>query len=60
MSDEKLREEFEAWISAPPYQMTTTRQGERESWPGQYIQYEVQLAWEAWQAAQCQGGESCD
>ena len=58
MGDEQMRREFEAWISAPPYEMTTKKHSERESWPGQYIQYEVQLAWEAWQAAQRQGGEA--
>ena len=43
------REEFEAWISAPPYERETHRQGQSLAWPGQYYDYHVQLAWEAWQ-----------
>lgn len=43
------RDKFEAWISAPPYERETRRQDQSASWPGQYHDYHVQLAWEAWQ-----------
>lgn len=47
------RAEFEAWISAPPYEQCTNRFSRDgvTSWSGQYHSYQVQLAWEAWQAA---------
>lgn len=44
------REAFEQWISAPPYERTCERSGPEAAWPGQYLRYETQLAWEAWQA----------
>lgn len=49
-----LRKAFEAWISAPPFERDTTRNplnGEEYAWPGHYREYEVQLAWDAWDAA---------
>lgn len=48
------RERFEAWITAPPFEQTITRNSddpETTAWPGQYRLYGVQLAWEAWQQA---------
>ena len=45
---------FEAWISAPPFERDITRypmNSEESAWPGHYREYEVQLAWEAWEAA---------
>lgn len=50
MSDTE-RQAFEAWISAPPYEKTTYRfSPDASAWAGQYDDYQVQLAWEAWQA----------
>jgi hypothetical protein len=48
------RAEFEAWITAPPFERDVTRKPndpERVAWPGMYESYEIELAWEAWQAA---------
>ena len=48
------REQFEAWISAPPIEMSFGRFGAdaaKNAWPGHYVNYQVQLAWEAWQAS---------
>ena len=53
MRDDTTRQEFEAWISAPPLERPTARYPEgpkRTIWPGQYKHYDTQLAWEAWQA----------
>jgi len=49
-----LRRAFEAWISAPPFERSIRRNTMDESktcWPGHYCEYEVQLAWDAWDAA---------
>jgi len=49
-----LLKAFEAWITAPPFERSIRRNTMDESktcWPGQYCEYEVQLAWEAWDAA---------
>lgn len=49
-----LRKAFEAWISAPPFERDITRNSEdatKHAWPGHYREYEVQLAWDAWDAA---------
>ena len=48
------RSSFEQWISAPPYERDLYRWPQDEtkhSWPGQYKDIAVQLAWEAWQQA---------
>ena len=47
------RSAFEAWISAPPYERSTHRWPDdgTKAWPGQYSDYPVELAWEAWKAA---------
>ena len=49
----KVRAEFEAWISAPPYEQSVHRWPEdgSKAWPGHYSTYMVQLAFEAWCAA---------
>jgi hypothetical protein len=41
---------FERWISAPPYEHAIRRWDDSpvRAWPGQYTDYRVQLAWEAW------------
>ena len=45
------RESFEAFISAPPFEMPTERFDDRGAWPGSYTELEVDLAWQAWKAA---------
>lgn len=45
------RETFDAWIKAPPYEKITATIAGDGMWPGQYVSYEVQLAWEAWHAS---------
>ncbi len=39
---------FEQWVYKPPYEKAVSRYGPHESWPNQYRDYSVQLAWEAW------------
>lgn len=54
MTSDESREQFEAWITAPPYERDVSRWSNdptKHSWPGNYEEYAVQLAWEAWQAA---------
>jgi len=54
VSEKKMREAFEAWISKPPFEHDCKRHpmDERKTcWPGAYKRYETDLAWEAWQAA---------
>lgn len=48
------RAEFEAWITAPPYENPVTINPDSSAWPGQYQSYEVQLAWEAYQAGRAE------
>jgi len=45
------RESFEAFISAPPFEMPIERFDDRSAWPGSYTELEVDLAWLAYQAA---------
>lgn len=45
-----LRDEFEALISAPPYERSTERFPDESAWPGQYVVMAVQLGWEMYQA----------
>lgn len=46
------RTDFEAWISAPPFERRVMRFPESAcAWPGTYRDIEVDLAWQAWQAA---------
>lgn len=48
------REAFEAWVKSPPYEHDTRRFPNDEtlySWPGQYRDIAVELAWSAWQAS---------
>jgi hypothetical protein len=45
------REEFEDWISSPPFGHSIDRfpeKLERYAWPGNYVCIDVQLAWCAW------------
>lgn len=45
---DKCREQFEALMKAPPYEMTLDRHDDNGTWPGNYKAYHVQLAWCAW------------
>ena len=45
------RQAFEAFITAPPFEMGISRFDDRGAWPGGYTELEVDLAWQAWQAA---------
>jgi len=51
--DDTQRVLFEGWISGEPYTRSVERWPVRArvAWPGQYRDYTVQLAWEAWQQA---------
>lgn len=51
---EPARAAFEAWISAPPFELEIDRfpaDERRSAWPGAYRHYPTELAWEAWQEA---------
>lgn len=51
MTDENIdstRAAFEAWMKSPPLERRISRFGYVGKWPGQYQDYDVQLAWEAW------------
>lgn len=51
MNLQKERDTFEMWIIKPPIECDVSRWSKEESvWPGQYKNYPVQLAWEAWLA----------
>ena len=45
------RADFEEWITSPPFEREVGRWEESAdvAWPGQYREYEVELAWCAWQ-----------
>jgi hypothetical protein len=53
MKDEKAeRAAFEKWIGEMPYERAIDRwdmDDENTGWPGQYKDYETELAWCAWQ-----------
>ncbi len=59
MDKDQERRRFEEWISQPPYERVISRweDDRKHAWPGQYKNYDVQLAWEAWQAAKGLGGK---
>ena len=51
---ERERQAFEHWITLPPFERNTARfpsDQTRYPWPNGYCDYEVQIAWEAWQEA---------
>jgi hypothetical protein len=51
-TEDQEREAFEKWISQPPFERDTERWATDEKnagWPGQYKNYETELAWCAWQ-----------
>ena len=52
MSD--LRQRFEKWITSAPFEKSVERFPDdqtRVSWPGNYRDINVELAWQAWQEA---------
>jgi hypothetical protein len=54
MNTETNRYEFEEWVTAMPYERDITRRpndSEKYAFPNTYVDYYVDLAWEAWQAA---------
>ena len=53
------RERFEAFISAPPFEKDIGRHLPNSSWPGQYLDYEVEISWEGWQAAEAETARRC-
>lgn len=55
MTEQRVRENFEAFISAPPFERDLYRYDENGKWPGAYVDYHVHLAWDAWQAAWREG-----
>lgn len=46
------REQFETWVSSPPFEYDVDRfymDETKYAWPGQYKDLKVELAWDAWQ-----------
>ena len=57
MTDERVREKFEAFVSAEPYWRSIARYDANDAWPHCYRDINVHLAWDAWQAAWREGME---
>ena len=45
------REAFEKWASNPPMEFCLARHDDTAAWPGNYKDYHVECAWQAWQAS---------
>jgi len=45
MSIESIRAEFEAWITAPPFERSIDRHGQDAAFPGTYRDLYVDVAW---------------
>lgn len=45
-----LQEQFEAWAQEAPREWSIEKQSELGAFPGQYRDYHVYCAWEAWEA----------
>ena len=55
-----MRKAFEAWAIASPRGWGVRRYMSSEMpWPGEYQEYRVQCAWEAWQDACAAEREAC-
>lgn len=54
--EDMLRDQFEKWISGPPFEKSVVRLSESSAWPGMYRSYAVDLAWQAWKGSM----ECCD
>jgi hypothetical protein len=46
------RERFEAWAAKPPREFDLDRFDDGGAWPGNYVAYNVECAWQAWQEAE--------
>jgi hypothetical protein len=58
-TQEQVRADFEAWIKAPPYERIPMRYPQTDAtWPGSYRVIDIDLAWQAWQAAHAAGFEA--
>jgi hypothetical protein len=55
-----LRDEFESWISLPPFEHMCDRNSNKSAWPGAYKRYETELAWEAYQSAHAKQQKRAD
>ena len=53
------REAFEKWASKPPMEFYLARHDDTAAWPGNYKDYHVECAWQAWQAATAIEREAC-
>jgi hypothetical protein len=51
MDIDEIRKKFEQWAELCPREWEIERCGEHSAWPGQYRDYVVQSAWEAWYEA---------
>ncbi len=49
MSEQEIRAAFEAWISAPPFELPVDRFNDASVWTGNYKVYNVHLAYCAWE-----------
>lgn len=50
---DRLRAAFEEWVTRPPFGKSIDRNPNDPAtfaWPGQYVDYSIQLAWEAFRA----------
>ena len=57
---DEMRKAFEAWATAAPREWGARRYMSSEMpWPGEYQEYRVQCAWEAWQDACAAEREAC-
>ena len=57
---DEMRKAFEAWATAAPRGWGARRYMSSEMpWPGEYQEYRVQCAWEAWQDACAAEREAC-
>ncbi len=50
MTNDELRAAFEAHFSRPPFEWRFSRYTDKQAWPGAYVHYHIECAWESWQA----------
>lgn len=51
LGEDAERARFEAHFSQAPYEWRLSLSRDRDTWPGQYVSYAVECAWQAWLAA---------
>ena len=51
MTEQESRQQFEQWISGPPFEHCVKRYADDTYLAGQYVDIAVDFAWQAWQAA---------